>query len=173
VHRGRYYAVIVQAAISEQRLVGYHEPTMLESRRAIAMRATRRHAAVIALASTIAAGALGPGALASTAMPPHASVLPRTPQLEAVLAVLVTKRTVIPKVQRTIGFTGYAMYTFSAPRGGRIVSASARIVGAAAHAVAIRRKAISHNRTRYTVSLVFPDEQGKTGKLVVRLGTVG
>jgi hypothetical protein len=137
------------------------------------MPATRRHAAVIVLASIVAAASLEPGALASTAFPARASVLPRTSQLDAGLAVLITKRTVIPKIQRTIGFTGYATYTFSAPKGRRIVSASARITGATEHAVAIRRRTISHNRMRYTVGLVFPGEQGNPGKLVVRLGTVG
>ena len=86
--------------------------------------------------------------------------------------MLITKHTLIPKAQRTVHFTGYATYAFSAPRGRRIVSASARIVGAAAHAVAIRSRAISRDRKRYTVRLVFPGEQGNPGKLVVILGSV-
>jgi hypothetical protein len=139
----------------------------------IVIRATRCHVAVIALVGLLAAGALALGASASIVVPVRASVLPGPPQLAAGPAVLVTTRTVIPKVQRTIGFTGYATYTFRAPRGRRIVSASARIIGAAAHAVVIRGRSISHNRTRFTVTLVFRGEQGNPGKLVVRLGTVG
>jgi hypothetical protein len=91
---------------------------------------------------------------------------------KAGLAIIVTTRTIQPKVRRTVGFTGYASYTFPAPKGRRIVSASARIVGGEAHALRIRSRAISQNRTRYTVSLVFPGEQGTPGKLVVRLGTI-
>jgi hypothetical protein len=116
---------------------------------------------------------LTPGAFASTSSPASASILATTPRFKAGLAVLITTRTVIPKIQRTVGFTGYATYTFSVRKGRRIVSASARITGAAPHAVAIRRRRISHNRMRYTVSLVFPGEQGDPGKLVVRLGTSG
>ena len=55
----------------------------------------------------------------------------------------------------------------------RIVSAGARIVGAQAHAVKIAAAAISRNRKRFTVKLVFPGEQGNPGRLVVRLGTTG
>jgi hypothetical protein len=150
----------------------YHVAAMHRSRPAV-MYAAKRHAAVIALAGIVAAGTLAPGAPGSIASSASASVPPQAPQFKAGLAVLITTRTVTPKIQRTVGFTGYATYTFSAPRGRRIVSASARISGAEAHAVAIRRRTISRNRTRYTVSLVFPGEQGDPGKLVVRLGTVG
>ncbi len=86
-------------------------------------------------------------------------------------SVLITTRTVIPKVQRTIRSTGYATYTFAAPAGQRILAASARIVGAQRHAVTIRSRTVSSNLERYTVSLVFPGEQGNPGKLVVRLAT--
>jgi hypothetical protein len=87
-------------------------------------------------------------------------------------SVLVTTRTVIPKAQRTVRFTGYATYTFAAPAGRRILAASARIVGAQRHAVTIRSRTVSSNLERYTVSLVFPGKQGNPGKLVVRLATV-
>lgn len=136
------------------------------------MRATARLAAALALTALLAAGTLAPGALASGSLPASASVPPRAAQLRATRIVLFTTRTVTPKIQRTAGFTGYATYTFAAPRGRRIVSASARITGATAHAVEIRGRAISHNRMRYTVRLVFPGEQGNPGKLVVRLGSI-
>jgi hypothetical protein len=138
------------------------------------MHTTRRHAAAIALVGIVAAVALEPGAVASTPHPasaPNSASVSTAPRASR-LAVLVTTRTVIPKIQRTVRFTGYATYTFPAPKGRRIVSASARIVGAQAHAVSIRRRTISRNLKRYTVSLVFPGEQGNPGKLVIRLGTV-
>lgn len=84
----------------------------------------------------------------------------------------VRTRTLTPKPQRTVGFNGYATYVFHAPKGTRIIGASARIAGGAS-AVAIERGVISHNRARYTVSLVFPGEQGRAGKLVVRLKLAG
>ena len=70
-------------------------------------------------------------------------------------------------------FTGYATYAFNTRSKRRIVSAGARIVGAQAHAVKIAAAAISRNRKRFTVKLVFPGEQGNPGRLVVRLGTTG
>ncbi len=80
---------------------------------------------------------------------------------------------VTPKIQRTVRFTGYATYRFNTRPKRRIVSATARIVGAQAHAVKISATVISRNHKRFTVKLVFPGEQGNPGKLVVRLGTVG
>jgi hypothetical protein len=143
------------------------------------MHASRRHAAAAVLAVMIAVGALELCAVASTStssastsVPAGASILPRVAQSTAPLAVLITTRMLTPKVQRTVRFTGYATYIFHAPKGRGIVSASARITGATAHAVKIRRRTISHNRLRYTVRLVFAGEQGNPGKLVVRLGTV-
>lgn len=76
---------------------------------------------------------------------------------------------VIPKVQRTVRSTGYATYVFKAPAGHRILSASARIVGAQRHAVAITGRTIANQLTTYTVKLVFPGEQGNPGRLVVQL----
>ncbi len=146
----------------------------------------RRLVAAVALVGTAAAGALGASAFASAAVSPSASISPRavpsraarssdafsSAQPNASRAVRITTRTVIPRIQRTVRFKGYATYVFSAPRGRLIVSATARIAGAQAHAVAIRRRTISRNRTRYTVNLVFPGEQGSPGRLIVRLGTV-
>jgi hypothetical protein len=128
------------------------------------MRVTRRHTAAIVLGGLIATGTTGAGALANTSF--SARVKPG-------LAVVITTRTVTPKIQRTVGFNGYATYTFRPPKGRRIVSASARIAGAQAHAVVIQGRSISHNRTRYTVRLRFPGEQGNPGRLVVRLGSIG
>ena len=126
----------------------------------------RRPATALAAIGIFAACAPVAGVLASTSS--AAGIAAQ----KAGLAIIVTTRTIQPKVRRTVGFTGYASYAFLAPKGRRIVSASARIVGGEAHALRIRSGAISQNRTRYTVSLVFPGEQGAPGKLVVRLGTV-
>jgi hypothetical protein len=81
----------------------------------------------------------------------------------------VTTRTLIPRAQRTVGFNGYATYVFSAPKGSRIVSASAQIAGGESGAVVIQRRVISRSHTHFTVSLVFPGEQGTPGRLVIRL----
>jgi hypothetical protein len=135
-------------------------------------RTTRRHATAAVLAGTIAAGALGSGALAVSSSLANTSPTHHTGRFKTYLAVLVTTRTVVPRIQRTVRFTGYATYVFHAPKGRRIVSASARITGAEAHAVKIRGRTIARNHTRYTVNLVFPGEQGNPGRLVVRLGTV-
>jgi hypothetical protein len=126
----------------------------------------RRPAITLAAIGLFVACAPVPGVLAST------SSVAELAAPKAGLAIMVTTRTIQPKVRQTVGFTGYASYTFLAPKGRRIVSASARIVGGEAHALRIRGRAISQNRTRYTVSLVFPGEQGTPGELVVRLGTV-
>jgi len=88
-------------------------------------------------------------------------------------AILVTTYRLTPKVQRTVRFTGYATYSFNTRAKRRIVSATARIVGAQAHAVKINATSVSRNHKRFTVKLIFPGEQGNPGKLVVRLGTVG
>ncbi len=80
----------------------------------------------------------------------------------------LTTRTLTPKVQRTVGFNGYATYVFHAPKGRRILSASARISGKS-RAALVRHASISHNHARFTVQLVFRGEQGTPGKLVVRL----
>jgi hypothetical protein len=82
-----------------------------------------------------------------------------------------TTRTLIPEPQRTVGFNGYATYVFASPKGSRIVSASAQIAGGESGAVVIQRRVISRSHTRFTVVLIFPDEQGTPGKLVIRLRT--
>jgi hypothetical protein len=94
-------------------------------------------------------------------------------QSGAAPAILITTYKLTPKVQRTVRFTGYATYGFHTRSKRRIVSATARIVGAQAHAVKIATTVISRNHKHFTVKLVFPGEQGNPGKLVVRLGTVG
>jgi hypothetical protein len=94
------------------------------------------------------------------------------PQARAA-AVAVNTYTVKPRAQRTVGFNGYATYTFSVKPKRTIKSAGARIVGAQAHAVKITAKSISRNRQQFTVKLTFPGEQGNPGKLVVVLATVG
>src|SRR6185312_15166267 len=114
--------------------------------------------AVVALALTGALTATPAGASGSVA---HAS--------RRSTHVLVKTYKVVPKPQRTVHSTGYATYVFSAPAGHRILTATARIVGAQRHAVAISGRAITNQLTRYTVKLVFPGEQGNPGKLVVRL----
>jgi hypothetical protein len=131
------------------------------------MRMTRHLTAVVSLTGILAAASLGSGALASAASSPARASALRTARAKT--NVLLTMRTVVPKIQRTVHFTGYATYSFRAPSNRRIVSASARIVGAKAHAVEIHGRTISSNRETYTVSLVFPGEQGNPGKLVVRL----
>jgi hypothetical protein len=88
-------------------------------------------------------------------------------------AILITTYRLTPKAQRTVRFTGYATYRFNTRPKRRIMSASARIVGARAHAVKISATSVSRNHKRFTVKLIFPGEQGNPGKLVVRLGTVG
>lgn len=135
------------------------------------MRATRLHVAALALAGTLAVAAPAVATLAGRSSLVYASAS-RTAKVRHGLAILITKRTVAPKVQRTVRFTGYATYTFSAPRGRRIVSASARIVDAQAHAVRISRRTVARDGKRYTVNLVFPGEQGDPGKLIVLLGSV-
>jgi hypothetical protein len=139
---------------------------------------TRAHLAALALAGALALGASPiaalalPGATALAGGSTAGASAAQAAKVKSGLVVLITKRTVLPKVQRTVHFTGYATYAFSAPRGRRIVSASARIVGAEAHAVAIRSRTLSRDHRRYTVRLVFPGEQGNPGKLVVILGSV-
>lgn len=110
----------------------------------------------LALAATAVAGAAG-----------------STPRAGAAPAIIITTYRLAPKVQRTVRFTGYATYRFNARPKRRIVSATARIVGAQTHAVKISATSISGNHKHFTVKLVFPSEQGNPGKLVVRLGTVG
>jgi hypothetical protein len=131
------------------------------------MKAIRRLAPALAVATVIVAGAPGSALLDS----PASASTARTAKAQRRSNVLVTTRTVIPKVQRTVHSTGYATYTFAAPAGRRILTASARIVGAQRHAVAIRGRTVSSDLQHYTVSLVFPGEQGKPGRLVVRLVT--
>jgi hypothetical protein len=92
---------------------------------------------------------------------------------ESAPATIISTYRLTPKVQRTVRFTGYATYSFNTRPKRRIVSATARIVGAQAHAVKISATSVSRNHKRFTVKLIFPGEQGKPGKLVVRLGTVG
>jgi hypothetical protein len=136
------------------------------------MTVTKAHAAALALIGALAAGAPPAAALASETSAAASAPTVGAAKVKGGLAVLLTTRTVVPKIQRTVHFTGYATYTFLAPRGRRIVSASARILGAEPHAVAIRSRTVSHDRVRYTVKLVFPGEQGNPGKLRVVLGTV-
>jgi hypothetical protein len=134
------------------------------------MRARRAHAAALALIGALAVGAPPAAALANEAL---AASAPRSgTEVKGGLAVLLTTRMVVPKIQRTVHFTGYATYIFSAPRGRRITSASARIIGAEPHAVVIRHRTISRDRRSYTVKLVFPGEQGNPGKLRVVLGSI-
>lgn len=128
----------------------------------------------------LTACALAPLTLALAAAPATAAPAPRAHSASpvprarsAAPAILITTYTVKPKVQRTVGFNGYATYTFETKPKREIKSASASIVGAQAHAVRITGKSISRNRKRLTVKLLFPGEQGNPGKLVVKLFTVG
>jgi len=93
------------------------------------------------------------------------------PAAAAATAVRVVTHTLTPRIQRTVGFNGYSTYTFSAPRGRRIVTASARISGGSSRAVRISGRRVSANGTRLTVNLVFPGEQGRPGRLIVTRGT--
>ncbi len=119
--------------------------------------------ALLAVAALALTGALTAAPAGASGSPAHASRSTR---------VIVKTYKVVPKPQRTVRSTGYATYVFSAPTGHRILSATARIVGAQRHAVAISGRAITNQLTRYTVKLVFPGEQGNPGKLVVRLALV-
>jgi hypothetical protein len=110
---------------------------------------------VLALA-TIASGAAGSARRAASAP-----------------AVLITTYRLTPKVQQTIRFNGYATYRFNTRPKRRIVSATARTIGAQTHSVRISSAAVSPNRKHFTVKLLFPAEQGRPGKLVVVLSTVG
>lgn len=138
----------------------------------MAMSSSRYQATVAAAGVLLTAGTLGPSAIAGTPSLAVGSGAPRIVHAEAHPKVRITTLTLTPKVQRTVRFNGYATYTFHAAGGRRIVNASARITGAEAHAVKIQRTTVSRNHTRYTVSLVFPGEQGNPGKLIVRLGTI-
>lgn len=109
-------------------------------------------------------------ALAAAAVPGLASSQRRAASAPA---IVITTYRLTPKVQRTVRFTGYATYGFNARPKRRIVRATARIVGAQAHAAKIGTTGISRNRKHFTVKLVFPGEQGNPGKLVVQLDTVG
>jgi hypothetical protein len=122
------------------------------------------------LALLLALAALVLALLAATAASGARS---NTGQTAAAPAILITTYRLTPKVQRTVHFTGYATYVFNTHPKRRIASASARIVGAQAHAVRISATAVSRSRKRFTVKLVFPGEQGNPGKLVVRLSTTG
>lgn len=121
----------------------------------LALAAIAACAVALAGLSTGTAGASGPAARASRGS-----------------RIFVKTYKVVPKVQRTVRSTGYATYVFTAPTGHRILNASARIVGARRHAVAITSHTIGSRLTRYTVKLVFPGEQGNPGKLVVQLALV-
>jgi hypothetical protein len=115
--------------------------------------------------------ALAAAALAMTATPGSAS---RTAsRAGSAPAILITTYRLTPKVQHTVRFTGYATYSFQTRPKRRIMSATARIVGAQPGSVKIETTGISHRRKRFTVKLIFPGEQGNPGKLVVRLSTVG
>jgi hypothetical protein len=135
-------------------------------------RARGPRAVAVALIGALALAAPGATAFAGASPPATRVSAAGAAKVKSGLVVLLTKRTVTPKAQRTVHFTGYATYAFSAPRGRRIVSASARIVGAEPHAVAIAGRVVSRDRKRYIVKLVFPGEQGNPGKLVVILGSV-
>jgi hypothetical protein len=135
------------------------------------MHAHRHRAAAVAIVGALVLALPGATALAGGS-PARSGTAAGAAKVKNGLFVLITRRTVAPKTQRTVHFTGYATYVFSAPRGRRIVSASARIVGAEPHAVAIRSRTVARDHKRYTVRLVFPGEQGNPGKLVVILGSV-
>jgi hypothetical protein len=123
-------------------------------------RVARLALALLAFAALALAGALPAATAGASGSIAHAS---------RGTHVIVKTYKVVPRPQRTVRHTGYATYVFSAPAGHRIVSATARVVGAQRHAVAISARAITNQLTRYTVKLVFPGEQGNPGKLVVRL----
>ncbi len=127
----------------------------------------------MALPATLAASALLLlGSSVANATAPQAGAPSPAHATDSRSRVQETTYTVTPKAQRTVRFTGYATYTFKAPAGRRIVEASARIVGAQAHAVKITGRTIATGHASFTVTLVFPGEQGKPGKLVVRLLTI-
>ena len=121
---------------------------------------------VAALAvSAVAIASIAGVAVAAT------SSLPTNPPTDASAAKLtIINRTVTPAPTSTKGFDGFQTYVVKAPKGKIVLQGFATLSGGLTGSVVIR--STQTTPSQYTVKLVFPGEQGKSGKLYVRVQLV-
>ncbi len=121
--------------------------------------------AVVGLVAALAAGAgtafVATGAGGGASMPANNPVDAR----DAALKVIT--RTITPTPTRTKGFTGYQTVTIRPPKQYVVLQGFATLSGGNTALVLIT--STSSTAARYQVKLRFPGEQGRSGKLHVRV----
>lgn len=127
-------------------------------------RTPRGRVAAVAVGAVAIASIAG-GAVAAT------SSLPTNPPTDASLAKLtVINRTITPAPTSTKGFDGFQTYVVKAPAGKTVLQGFATLSGGLTGSVVITSTQTTVRQ--YTVKLKFPGEQGKAGKLYVRVQLV-
>jgi hypothetical protein len=125
----------------------------------------RSRTVATALAAAAAAGAASGALVAQGA---SGGSLPANPPTDASAAKLtVINRTVTPAPTSNRGFDGFQTYTVNAPAGKTVLQGFATLSGGQTGSVVI----LSTQATpaKYVVKLKFPGEQGRPGKLHVRV----
>ena len=124
---------------------------------------TRRGRATAVAVGAVAAASLAGGAVAATG-----PSLPAGPPSDASQAgMTVINRTITPAPTRSRGFNGFQTVTVKAPRGKTVLQGFATLSGGLTGSVVIRSTRATSGK--YVVNLVFPGEQGRAGKLHVRV----
>lgn len=126
---------------------------------------TPRARAAAVVVSAVAIASIAGGAVAAT------SSLPTNPPTDASLARLTTiTKVVTPAPTSNKGFDGFQTYVVKAPAGKTVLQGFATLSGGLTGSVIITSTQTTNRQ--YSVKLKFPGEQGKPGKLYVRVQLV-
>ncbi|MGD9572887.1 MAG: hypothetical protein AB7V62_13440 [Thermoleophilia bacterium] len=116
----------------------------------------------------LAAGVAVAAAAAVTASGATSPSMPAGPPSDAAAAgMTVINRTISPAPTTNRGFDGFQTVTIAAPKGKVVLQGFATLAGGNAGSVIIT--STSATPKRYQVKLRFPGEQGRPGKLHVRV----
>jgi hypothetical protein len=128
----------------------------------------RGRSVATALATAAVVGA-ATGALVAQGQ--SGSTMPAAPPTDAKAAGLAfINKTVTPQPTKFAGFDGFQTYVLKAPKGRTVLTGYATLSGGNTGSVIIKSTSVTPKQ--FTVQLEFPGEQGKPGKLNVRVLTL-
>jgi hypothetical protein len=115
----------------------------------------------------VTAGAVAIASVTGAAVAATSSLSTTPPSDARAAEMTFINRTLAPAPTSTRGFDGYQTYVVRAPAGKVILQGFATLSGGLTGSVVIR--STKATPSRYTVKLVFPGEQGRVGRLNVRV----
>ena len=117
--------------------------------------------------AAVAVSAVAIASIAGVAVAATSSLSTNPPTDAAIAKMTFINKTVTPSPTSSQGFNGYQTYVVKAPKGKVVLQGFATLSGGLTGSVVIR--STQTTPSQYTVKLVFPGEQGKAGKLNVRV----